>query len=135
MADILIRIGINAVALALAIRLLGPVGVEFTGDWPQLIGLAIVFGIVNGVIRPVVKLLALPLTIATFGLIGIVINTAMVVLAAWLGDRMGFGLTLGGWPADGSIDLDMIIAALALAILMSIVSIAVSMLRRVVPGT
>jgi putative membrane protein len=135
MVDILIRIGINAVALALAIKLLGPVGVEFTGDWPQLIALAIIFGVVNGLIRPIVKLLALPLTIATFGLIGILINTAMVVLAAWLGDQMGLGLTLGGWPADGRIDIDTIVAALAVAIVISVVSIAVSMLRKVVPGT
>ena len=133
MVDILVRIGINAVALALAIKLVPNVG--FTGDWPQLIGLAIVFGIVNGLIRPVVKLLSLPLTIVTFGLIGFVINTAMVLLAAGLGDRLGFGLTLGGWPADGRLDIDTIIVALLVSIVISIVSLVVSMTRRLVPGT
>ncbi len=132
MVDILIRIGINAVALALAIKLLPSVG--FTGDWPQLIGLAIVFGIVNGLIRPFVKLLSLPLTLATFGLFTFVINTAMVILAAGLGDRLGLGLTLGGWPVDGRIDIDSIISALAVSIVMSIVSTGVALLRRVVPG-
>lgn len=133
MVDILVRIGINAVALALAIKLVPNVG--FTGDWPQLVGLAIVFGIVNGLIRPVVKLLSLPLTIVTFGLIGFVINTAMVLLAAGLSDRLGFGLTLGGWPVDGNLDIDTIIAALLVSIVISIVSLVVSMTRRLVPGT
>jgi putative membrane protein len=132
LVDIVIRIVINAVALALAIKLVPNVG--FTGDWPQLIGLAIVFGVVNGLIRPVVKLLSLPLTIVTFGLIGFAINTAMVILAAWLGDRLGFGLTLGGWPADG-LDLDAIIAALLVSIVISIVSAVVAVTRRLVPGT
>ena len=109
MVDILVRIGINAVALALAIKLVPNVG--FTGDWPQLIGLAIVFGIVNGLIRPVVKLLSLPLTLVTFG------------------------LTLGGWPVDGNLDIDTIIAALLVSIVISIVSLVVSMTRRLVPGT
>ena len=132
MVDIVIRIVINAVALALAIKLVP--NVAFTGDWPQLIGLAIVFGIVNGLIRPVVKLLSLPLTIVTFGLIGFVINTAMVMLAAWLGDKLGFSLTLGGWPAD-RLDLDAIIAALLVSIVISIVSAVVAITRRLVPGT
>ncbi len=133
MVDILIRIVINAVALALAIKIVP--NVAFTGDWPQLIGLAIVFGVVNGLIRPVVKLLSLPLTLVTFGLIGFVINIAMVILAAWLGDKLGLGFTLGGWPAEGRLDIDTIIAALLISIVISIVSIAVSMLRRVAPGT
>ncbi len=131
--DLLIRIVINAVALALAIKLVP--NVEFTGDWPQLIGLAIVFGVVNGLIRPVVKLLSLPLTIVTFGLIGFVINIAMVILAAWLGDKIGLGLTLGGWPAEGRIDIDTIIAALLISIVISIVSAVVAFTRRLVPGT
>lgn len=133
MVDILIRIGINAVALALAIKLVP--NVAFTGDLVQLLVLAIVFGVVNGLIRPVVKLLSLPLTIVTFGLIGFVINTAMVILAAWLGDKIGLGLTLGGWPVEGRIDIDTIVAALLVSIVISIVSIGVSMVRRVVPGT
>ena len=56
--------------------------VEFRGDWWQLLILAAIFGVINAYIRPVVKLLSLPLTIVTFGLIGLVINIAMVLLAA-----------------------------------------------------
>ena len=133
MVDVLIRIGINAVALALAIKIVPNVG--FTGDLVQLIALAIVFGVVNGLIRPVVKLLSLPLTLVTFGLIGFVINIAMVFLAAWLGDKLGLGFTLAGWPAEGRFGIDTIIAALLVSIVISIVSLLVSMTRRLVPGT
>jgi putative membrane protein len=133
MVDLIIRIAINAVALVLAVKLIP--GVVFTGDLVNLILLAIVFGLVNGLIRPVVKLLSLPLTIVTFGLIGFVINTAMVFIAAAIGDQLDLGLTLGGWPADGRIDVDTIVAALALSVLISIVSVLVALLRKVVPGT
>jgi putative membrane protein len=133
MVDLIIRIAINAVALVLAVKLIP--GVAFTGDLVNLVLLAIVFGLVNGLIRPVVKLLSLPLTLLTFGLIGFVINTAMVFIAAAIGDQLDLGLTLGGWPADGRIDVDTIVAALALSVLISIVSILVALLRKVVPGT
>jgi uncharacterized membrane protein YvlD (DUF360 family) len=59
----------------------------------------------------------------------------MVLLAAWLGDRLGFGLTLADWPAEGQFELETIVAALLISIVISIVSLVVSMTRRLVPGT
>ena len=49
-----------------------------------LLVVAIVFGLVNALIRPIIKLLSLPLTVATLGLFALVINTAMLLLTAWL---------------------------------------------------
>lgn len=57
---------------------------------PGLLVVAIVFGLVNALIRPIKKLLSLPLTVATLGLFTLVINTAMLLLTAWLtGDYLG----------------------------------------------
>jgi putative membrane protein len=131
LVDIIIRVAINAAALIVAVKLVP--GVAFTGGLVQLLAMAIVFGLVNGLIRPVVRLLSLPLRLATFGLIGFVINIALVLLAAGLGDSLDLGFTLGGWP-PGPIELDTIIAALGTSLVISVVSTAVALVRKVTPG-
>jgi putative membrane protein len=131
MFELGVRILINAIALIAAVRLVP--NVEFRGDWWQLLILAAIFGVINAYIRPVVKLLSLPLTIVTFGLIGIVINTAMVLLAAWVGDLLDVEFTLAGWPA-GHFSLEVIIAALLTSIVISVVSALMSLVRLAAPG-
>jgi putative membrane protein len=60
--------------------------------------LAVIFGVVNGLIKPIVRLLALPLRVMTLGLIGFVINAAMLLLTAWIGDLVGLAFTVGDFP-------------------------------------
>jgi putative membrane protein len=61
---------------------------------------AIVFGVVNAVVRPVVKLLSLPLIILTLGLLIFVINALMLLLTSWLAGEMGLGFHVDGfWTA------------------------------------
>jgi putative membrane protein len=74
--------------------------VTYDGDAIGLIVLAIVFGVVNGLIGPIVRLLALPLTLVTFGLIGFVINAALLLLTAWIADLLNVTLTVGDYPPD-----------------------------------
>lgn len=132
MIDILIRIAINAVALIVAVKLVPHVA--FTGDWLQLLGVAAVFGVVNAFLRPIVKLLALPLTIITLGLIGFIINAGMVLVAAFVSGKLSFDFNLAGWPASGTINGDVLIAAFLTALVVSVVSTAVSLVRRITPG-
>ena len=132
MIDILIRVAINAVALIVAVKLVPHVA--FTGDWPQLLGVAAVFGLVNAFLRPIVKLLALPLTIVTLGLIGFVINAGMILVTAFISDKVGFGFNLAGWPASGTINLEALIAAFLTALVVSVVSTLVGLIRRITPG-
>jgi putative membrane protein len=131
MVDLAVRVVINAVALVVAVLLVP--GVEFTGGLAQLAAMGLVFGVINGFLRPIVKLLSLPLTIITFGLIGFVINTGLVILAALVSERLNLGFTLGGWP-PGQIDADVLIAAFGTSVVLSIVSTAVALARKVVPG-
>jgi putative membrane protein len=131
MVDLAVRVVINAVALVVAVLLIP--GVEFTGGLAQLAAMGLVFGVINGFLRPIVKLLSLPLTIITFGLIGFVINTGLVILAALVSERLNLGFTLGGWP-PGPIDADVLIAAFGTSVVLSIVSTAVALARKVVPG-
>lgn len=93
MAGFIVRLLITALALLLASKLVP--GMSFAGYWP-LLWAALLLGIVNGLIRPLVVLLTLPLTILTLGLFLLVINAAMLGMVAALLD--GFSLS-GFWSA------------------------------------
>src|SRR6266513_3670675 len=106
MFEFAVRVLVNAIALIAAVELVPKV--DFHGDWWQLLILAAIFGVINAYIRPVVKLLSLPLTLLTFGLIGFVINIALVLLAAAVSGSLNLGFTLAGWP-EGKFSIDVII--------------------------
>lgn len=131
MLDLLIRVVINGIALVAAIRFVP--GAAFDGDLWKLIALAIVFGLVNAYLRPIVKMLSLPLNLITFGIVGLVINVAMVMVSAAISDNLSLGFTLGGWP-PGAIELDTLIAALLTSLVISVVSAVVALIRKLAPG-
>ncbi|MBD8042527.1 phage holin family protein [Arthrobacter sp. Sa2BUA2] len=91
---LLLRIIINALALWVASWILpgitlGEDGTSATGNPTLDVVLAylfvgLIFGVVNAFVRPIVRLLALPLTILTLGLFTIIINAGMLMLTAWL---------------------------------------------------
>lgn len=93
MAGFLLRLLVAALGLWLASELVP--GIEITGAW-TLIGAALLLGIVNAVVRPLLIILTLPFTILTLGLFLLVINAAMLGLVAWTFEHF----TLSGfWPA------------------------------------
>jgi putative membrane protein len=95
----LIRVVVNAVALAVATWLLADIRVGAGSQSDQLVTLllvAVIFGLVNAVVRPVVKLLSLPFLILTLGLLIFVINALMLLLTSWISDQLGLG-----WHVDG----------------------------------
>jgi putative membrane protein len=79
---IIIRILINAAALWVAAQLLD--GITLSDQPVAVLIVAIVFGLINSLIRPIVKLLTFPITIVTLGLFTLVINAAMLQLTDWL---------------------------------------------------
>ena len=87
---ILIRFAISALALWVAATFIpGPPGIEFTDDSiTSVLIVAVVFGLINAFIKPVVKLLSLPARILTLGLFGLIINTAMLGLTAAVMDQL-----------------------------------------------
>jgi putative membrane protein len=97
-----------------------------------MVAVAAVFGVVNAYLRPIVKLLSLPLTLLTFGFVGLVINVAMVLLTAFISDALNLGFKLAGFP-PGGIDLEAILAAVLVAIVVSVVSMLLAFVRLVTP--
>jgi putative membrane protein len=93
----------NAVALAVAVWLLADI--TLTGDNTgrktlTLVLVALIFGVVNFVVKPLVKLLALPLFILTLGLITLVINALMLMLTSWLANELNLSFHVEGfWTA------------------------------------
>ena len=83
---LILRIIINAVAIWITSLLLS--GFVFTGNIINLVIIGVVFGLINALIRPLVKLLTLPINIATLGLFSLVINTVMLMLTVWLSDSL-----------------------------------------------
>ena len=87
MVGLLLRIVVNAVALGIAAALINGITVGGASDEDRAVTLllvAVIFGLVNAVIRPVVRLIALPLYVLTLGLITFVINALMLMLTSWL---------------------------------------------------
>ncbi len=94
----LIRLLVNAAALWVATRLV--TGVTYTGALLPFIGVALVFGIVNAVIRPILKFLTFPFYIVTFGLFALVLNGLMLWLTSSLSGALGLRFHVNGfWPA------------------------------------
>lgn len=86
---------INGVALYMAIRFVP--GIDFNGGWLGLLWLALIFGLVNAFLRPILQFLTCPLIILTLGLFTLVINMAMLWVTEILGNAFGLGLTIEGW--------------------------------------
>jgi putative membrane protein len=92
---LLIRLLVNAVALWCAARFID--GISYAGSWQGLVGLSLVFGIVNAFIRPVLSFFSFPIQIVTLGLFTLVLNALMLMLTAWLAARFDIAFTVRGF--------------------------------------
>ncbi|HWH38071.1 MAG TPA: phage holin family protein [Candidatus Limnocylindrales bacterium] len=130
MADIAIRTLINAVALVAAVQLVP--GAVFEGEWWQLPVVAAIFGLINAYLRPIVKLLSLPLNLLTFGLVGFAINAGLLMLLALISGQLDLGFFLDGWPA-APLDAEVLVTAVMAALVVSIVSSVLALVRLITP--
>ena len=102
MRRFLVRLLINAVALWLTTLLVvGVVVKPYAAGLPATIVtylfVALVFGIVNGIIGNLIRIVAFPLYILTLGLIALIVNALLLLLVAWLTQFTGFGLVIHGF--------------------------------------
>jgi len=113
----LIRLLVNAAALWVATQLVP--GVTYAGGPLPLLAVALVFGVVNAILGPVLKILTLPIIILTLGIFALVINGLLLLLTSAVSDALGLGFHVRGfWPAFWG------------AVVVSIVSTVLSLLIR-----
>jgi putative membrane protein len=92
MSKLLLRLVINAIALWAAVQLVP--GLSHEGDAVTLLIIALIFGVVNALVRPLLILLTCPLIVVTLGLFVLVVNTILLSLTIWVSsDLFNLGLT------------------------------------------
>ncbi len=121
MNKFIIRWIINAVGLYAALALVPGIEMQSQGSekWVALIVLALIFGLLNAVLRPLVVFLTCPLIILTLGLGTLLINTLMFYLTGQIGASFGWGFTVDGF-----------VPAFLGALVVSVVSFVLSMVLR-----
>lgn len=92
MTKFILRWAINAIALYLAVLLLP--GIDLRSGMVSIIWLALIFGLVNALFRPLIQLLTCPLIMLTLGLFTVVINTFLFWLTTVIGRSFGLALTI-----------------------------------------
>jgi putative membrane protein len=100
---LIVRILAGAVALAVAAGLIGGISVG-PGTTSErvltLLAVAVIFGLVNAIVRPIVRLISIPLGILTLGLFSFVVNALMLLLTVWIGDQFDLAFEVDGfWSA------------------------------------
>jgi putative membrane protein len=93
--NFVIRLLVTAVALWAAVALVP--GIENHAGWFHLVLVALIFGLVNAVIRPILLALTCPLVLLTLGLFIFVLNALMLWLTGYLSDVIGLGFHVDGF--------------------------------------
>lgn len=114
----IIRWAINAVALYAAVALVPGIHPQST-NWLSFVWLALIFGVINALLNPLLKLLTCPLILLTLGLFTLLINTLLFYLAGQISLNFGFGFTVDGFWS-----------ALLGSLIVSVVSIVLAMMFR-----
>ncbi len=127
MTDLAIKVAINAVGVYIAIQIVPQLTFDFGDDWWKLGAVALILALVNSYLKPIVKLLAFPITIMTLGLVAFVINAAMLLLVAFVSDQFALGFRIATFPPD--ITADVVIGALLGSVVISLVSTGLSMVN------
>jgi putative membrane protein len=98
MKRFLIHLVINTVALYAAVAFMNGHGITpQSTNWLSFIWLALIFGLINAILRPILTVLSCPLLILTLGLGTLLINTLLFWLAGLVGTRFGIGFTVDGF--------------------------------------
>lgn len=117
----LLRVAIQAVAIWLATLILSGldvVGGDSTGTRILVfLAVAAVFGLVNGIVKPIVAILSLPLYLLTLGLFSLVVNALMLMLVGWISEQTSYGLRVDNF---GTAVLGALIIAIATVILTAV---------------
>lgn len=100
MRELLVRWLVTTLALYVAVLVVPGIAFDSAqGSW-RLVLVALVFGGVNALLKPLLTLLSCPLIIITFGFFFLVMNALLLMITSWASLKLGLGFTVAGfWPA------------------------------------
>jgi putative membrane protein len=112
MQRLLLRWLVNAVGVYAAVSVVP--GITAQGGWSVFAWVALILGLVNALVAPLLRLLTCPLILLTLGLFSLVINALMLRLAAYIASQMGVAFAVEGWLAAffGSLIISVVSVAL-----------------------
>jgi putative membrane protein len=113
--DRAVQIVINAAALWVAVQIVP--GIDFRGDWWKLVLVAVIFSLVNTYLRPILRILTLPITLMTVGIFLLILNALLLLLVNQVALELDLGFRVDGFGA-----------ALLGSIVISIVGFVLSMI-------
>ena len=100
---VLIRLVASAIALAVATAVLPGIELQTASTESKvltLLAVALIFGVVNAVIKPIVKIVGCIFYVLTLGLIGLVVNGLLLWLTSWVAGKLHLPFHITGfWPA------------------------------------
>lgn len=123
MIGFIIRTIVIAIGVAAVAYLYPPI--TYGDDPTTLAVVAIILGLLNAFVKPIIGIFAMPLNVMTLGLFGVAINAALLIAVAFIADLVGFDFVVGGFPPDFS--LSTIVAAVVGAVGISIVATVVGL--------
>jgi putative membrane protein len=100
---LIVRLLVSAVALAVAAALVDGISVGPGTDLERtltLLGVAVIFGLVNAIVGPILRFLTCPLVVLTLGLFLLVVNAVLLLLTEWIADQLDLAFQVDGfWSA------------------------------------
>lgn len=135
MIDLLVKVLINAIGVYVAVLLVPQISfpaadqlLRLEGTWWHVLVVALILALVNSYLKPILKILSLPITLISLGLFALILNALLLLLVAWVAGALDIDFTIGGFPP--SFSADSFLGAILASIVISIVSIVLSMLDR-----
>jgi len=120
---VIVTLAVNAVALFVTLEVVPdlhwPTRLDTAHDLLALVIVAAIFALINTFLKPLARLLSLPVNLLTVGLFGFVVNAVLFVLAAVAANAVGIRFTVGGYPPD--LTAQTIVSAILGSIVLSLV--------------
>ena len=117
---LIVRLLVSAVALAVAAALVDGISVGPGTDLERtltLLGVAVIFGLVNAFVGPILRLLTCPLVVLTLGLFLLVVNALLLLLTEWIANQFDLAFHVDGfWSA--------VLGALIISVVSFLINIA-----------
>jgi len=95
MTKFILRWMINVAAIYVAILIVP--GIHLQSGWASVLWLALIFGLINAIVRPLLKMLTCPLILLTLGLFSLLINTFLLWLTSQVGQAFGIIMVIDGF--------------------------------------